>query len=319
MKLSSDVREVLDGRRSHAVIGGRAERVLARLPAAAVDLVLVDCPYSSGGQFRGDRAKSTDTKYTRHDYRGQHADFEGDTRDAVGFLHWAGAIWLPECYRVLKPGASIVATIDWRMLTTLELALQAAGFTVRGLGTWDKGPASRPRPGGFRMQGEYLLHATRGAQTDRSVYLPGVFHYPTSKRDKFHQTGKPTRLFYDLAALAPDGGLVIDPFAGSGTSGAGTLLRGRALRFLGVELVDGYRELAAMRLDALAPLVSRNAVGLGDGPFFWREVEHVQNAVFDAWKRGHTDLAAAVEADEPDEVADAREPILAHARRKAAA
>lgn len=309
---------MLGGTRTHAVIGGRAERALLALPEASVDLVLVDCPYSSGGAFRGDRAKSTDTKYTHSGYRGRHADFEGDTRDPMGFFHWAGAIWLPECYRVLRAGGSIVATIDWRMLTTLELALQAAGFTVRGIGTWDKGMASRPRPGGFRMQAEYLVHATRGAQVDRSVYLPGVFPYPTSKRDKFHQTGKPTQLFYDLAALAPDGGLVLDPFAGSGTSGAGALLRGRGLRFLGVELVDGYRELANARLDALAALVARDPGNVGNHPFFWREVEHVQNAVFDAWKRGHADLAAAVEADEPEETVDAREPLLTQARRKAA-
>ncbi len=322
MKLPKEARAVLDGTATWAMLGGRAERLLEALPPRSVDLVLTDCPYSSGGQFRGDRAKSTDTKYTNSRYAGRHADFEGDTRDQLSFYRWAARLWLPACLDALKPGGSFIGTIDWRQLSALESALQAAGFVIRGLATWDKGRAARPRPGGFRMQGEYILHATRGALVERDVYLDGVFLYPGRRRDKFHQTGKPTQLFHDLAALAPKGGLVIDPFAGSGTSGAGALLQGRDLRFLGVELVDGYRELATGRLRALDALLAQGAGGLGKGPFFWRDVERVQNAAFEAWKGAHPELVTEVDtgADVDTDAACANDGALFEtARGKAAA
>lgn len=244
------LRRVLAREARVACAYGRAESWLGALPDGCADLILTDPPYSSGGMHRGDRTQSTDTKYTRASSRGAHADFEGDTRDQRSWSLWCN-LWLVECLRALRPGGSLLAFCDWRQLPAFCDAVGVAGLVLRGIGAWDKTEASRPRPGGLRMQVEYLVHATRGAQTetDRTVFLPGVLRYPVRRDDKLHQTGKPLALLVELAALCPAGGLVLDPFAGSGTTLAAAGLLG--LPSAGCELVTAHHARAVRRLVAL--------------------------------------------------------------------
>lgn len=82
--------------------------------------------------------------------------------------------------------------------------------------------------------------------------------------DKHHLTGKPINVMRWLAELARPGGLIFDPFAGSGTTGVGALLEGR--RFLGVERDAHYAAIARRRLDAAAEgvvLSARQSGGQG--------------------------------------------------------
>ena len=59
-------------------------------------------------------------------------------------------------------------------------------------------------------------------------------------------TGKPTELMQALVRICPAGGVVLDPFAGSGSTGVGALLEGR--QFIGFEREAAYVEIAAKRL-----------------------------------------------------------------------
>lgn len=76
--------------------------------------------------------------------------------------------------------------------------------------------------------------------------LPGSFTYPVVGAKKQHMTEKPVPLMVDLLAIVPEDGIVLDPFAGSGTTGVACIERG--LRFIGVEKEEHYFEVASNRL-----------------------------------------------------------------------
>lgn len=242
--------DVIEGRARWCVVEDDSMRVLARLPRACVDLVLTDPPYSSGGMFRGDRAKSTDRKYTQSESRGAREDFQGDVRDQKSFALW-WAVWAGLAREATKPTGKLCAFSDWRQAGATQDAIQCAGWILRGMAPWYKGEGARPTPGGFRNACEYMHTASVGAAErpgEASAYLPGMIHAPVLKADKHHQTGKPTELMRKLAPLAPPGGVILDPFAGSGTTGVGALLEGR--RVILIEIVPGIAEKARARCEA---------------------------------------------------------------------
>jgi DNA modification methylase len=98
--------------------------------------------------------------------------------------------------------------------------------------------------------------------------LRGVIRERVDRNDKHHITGKPTAVMQALARICVPGGIILDPFAGSATTGVGALLEGR--RFLGVELTDDYATIGRERLSAVAASVEVEArragqVGLFEG------------------------------------------------------
>jgi site-specific DNA-methyltransferase (adenine-specific) len=128
-------------------------------------------------------------------------------------------------------------------------AVQAGGWLWRGIVVWDKTANSRPRAG-FSARAEYLIWGTRGA-FDREVYLPGVIAAATPRGDeRRHMTEKPIGLLEQLMEICPEGGLVLDPFSGSGSTLDAARNRGR--RALGFEINDAHLETAGKRLDQLS-------------------------------------------------------------------
>lgn len=218
--------------------------VLQHLPTASVDAVVTDPPYSSGGQFRGDRMGSTGEKYGGDAF----ADFAGDNRDQRSFLLWMN-LWLGECTRVVKPGGAAVLFTDWRQLPTMTDALQIAGWTWRGLVPWAK-PHGRPafKQRAYLNQCEYIAWGTNGyAVTDggETTPLPG-FYQAAAPRERVHQTQKPLDVMRALVKIVPEGGVILDPFLGSGTTGIAAVIEHR--RFVGIEMVESYADIAAKRI-----------------------------------------------------------------------
>lgn len=223
---------------------------LRSLSAESVDAIITDPPYSSGGFSRADRSKKPSEKYVHGASKRQYPEFEGDNRDQRSFLAWA-TMWLSECQRVTKPGGLLLCFTDWRQLPIMTDAIQCGGWVWRGIVPWDKTEASRPSRGWFRSQCEYVLTASRGSigkEQDRKVSacLPGIFREHVRPAEKLHMTGKPVALMKKLLEVLPPDSLVLDPFAGSGT----TLLAARDLkhRAIGVEMSPDYCEIICKRL-----------------------------------------------------------------------
>lgn len=226
--------------------GGEALAVLAALPDASVDAV-IDPPYSSGGQFRADRAASTSSKYFRTGSPSQDiADFSGDSRDSRAYGYWS-ALWMAEAMRATKPGGVLAVFTDWRQLPTTSDAIQAGGWIWRGVVPWWK-PAGRPVQGRWANQCEYVVWGTNGPRPLDALdgkALPG-FYQCNSPREREHQTQKPVEVMRHLVKIVPPAGVVLDPFMGSGTTGCAAAIEGR--RFIGCEKVDHFRDVAERRI-----------------------------------------------------------------------
>ena len=66
-------------------------------------------------------------------------------------------------------------------------------------------------------------------------------------KNKHHQTEKPVELLENLLAICPAGGVALDPFMGSGSTGVACINTGR--KFIGIELDPGYFEVAKQRIE----------------------------------------------------------------------
>jgi len=216
-----------------------------------VDALLTDPPYSSGGQFRGDRAQKTSTKYvqTTSDWTCR-VEFSGDNRDQRAFLAWS-AIWFGYALRCTNPGAVALVFTDWRQLPTMSDALQCGGWVWRNIVTWWK-PGIRMQRGRFSGSAEYVLYGSSGVPVDGERSPQNVIQVaPVGGDDKEHIAEKPVALLRQLIGVTPPSAVILDPFMGSGTTGVAALQLGR--RFIGIEIEPRYFDLACRRIEE-APL-----------------------------------------------------------------
>ena len=227
---------------------GDALAILRDLPTASVDALITDPPYSSGGMVRGDRAgKAAHDKYKAP--RGGRAEalegFTGDNRDQRGYAFWVN-LWMGEALRVVKPGGVACLFTDWRQLPTTTDVMQSAGWVWRGIVPWSK-PGLRPMSGRFRAECEYVVWGSNGVMSwdFTAPALPGFFQaQPPRERD--HVTQKPLDVMRELVKICPEGGTVLDPFMGAGTTGVAALMEGR--HFIGAEMTEHFHRVSADRL-----------------------------------------------------------------------
>ena len=228
--------------------GGDSLAVLRDLPTGSVDAVITDPPYSSGGMIRGDRMQDVHTKYvsTGSSSHENLEAFSGDSRDSFGYWFWC-SVWLAECNRILKPGGIAALFTDWRQLAATIGGIQSGGCVFRGVVPWHK-PSARPVQGRWANSCEYVVWGTNGPRALDILgpkAFPGFFqsHAP---RDREHITQKPLDVMQGLVGIVPEGGVVLDPFMGSGTTGVAAVTEGR--RFIGVEMVEHHQQTAERRM-----------------------------------------------------------------------
>lgn len=211
------------------------------------DAVITDPPYASGGATLSERSASTSNKYTATKKRCPYPDFAGDQLDARSWLHVMADTF--EAARVhCHDGAVLVSFCDWRQLPLLTDAVQWAGWSWRGTLAWDK-VGSRPQKGRFRQQAEFAVWASNGKlPIDRPVpVLPGVFRCANVQgTQRLHQTQKPLDVMREIVKICVPGGLILDPFAGSGSTLAAADLEGYDA--IGIELSPQIATTAAERL-----------------------------------------------------------------------
>lgn len=214
---------------------------------APVDALITDPPYSSGGQFRGDRTNKTSTKYVNTDSVLTCRDeFAGDNRDQRAFLAWM-TMWMGRALLVSKPGAACCIFTDWRQLPTMTDAIQCGGWVWRNLVTWWK-PGVRMQRGRFSASAEYILYGSHGLPAEGEKSPQNVLTFaPVGGEDKEHIAEKPVALLEQLMSITPAGSIVLDPFMGSGTTGVACMNTGR--KFVGIELDPGHFDIACRRIE----------------------------------------------------------------------
>jgi site-specific DNA-methyltransferase (adenine-specific) len=236
------------------VIEGDSFRPLREIPPSTFDAVVTDPPYSSGGMVRADRTNATtDSKYTMKDSQGRRPDFAGDNQDQRAWQSWCYE-WLDLCRQATRIGGCLVVFTDWRQLPALTDAIQWSGWVWRGVNVRDKTEAAKgPHLGYFGYQSEFIVWATRGPCEPKPSLaeggegrMPGCFRTAVAASDTHHQRGKPTDVMRWLVKCCPPQGLILDPFAGSGTTGKAAALEGR--RCLLIEKEPAYAKIARDRI-----------------------------------------------------------------------
>lgn len=200
---------------------------MAKLDSASVDAVMTDPPYCSGGYTEAGRGRATHQGLRSEGIRaGRFAWFDGDNMTTPGFV-WLLRAMAVEAARILKPSGHLLVFCDWRMAFSLAPALESSGLRLRGLIVWNKG--SMGLGTGFRPQHELIVHLTHRAPEFHAADVPNVL---TCKRvapgQRIHATEKPVDLMRSLIRVAtPPQGLIVDPFAGSGSTGVAAQIERR--------------------------------------------------------------------------------------------
>jgi modification methylase len=247
------------------IIEGDCLAEMARLPAGSVDLVFADPPYNlqlNGELHRPDNSRVDGVEEAWDKFAG-FAEYDAFTR-----------AWLAECRRLLKPSGALWVIGTYHNIFRIGSVLQDLGFWMLNDVVWRKAnPMPNFRGRRFTNAHETLLwcaHSREARYTFnyeamktlndelqmRSDWLIPLCGGPERLRDgegrKAHPTQKPEALLHRvLLASTRPGDLVLDPFFGTGTSGAVAKRLGR--RFVGIERDPAYARLARRRIAAIRP------------------------------------------------------------------
>jgi modification methylase len=247
------------------VIVGDCLDALACLPADSVDLVFADPPYNL--QLRADLLRPNHSVVAGVD------DDWDKVGDFAAYDRFTEA-WLTACRRVLKPDGTIWVIGTYHNVFRLGATLQDLGFWILNDVVWRKtNPMPNFRGRRFTNAHETLIWAAKSADSRhlfnyaamktanddlqmRSDWLLPLCTGPERlKRDgaKLHPTQKPEALLHRiLVAATKPGQVVLDPFFGTGTTGA--VAKRLRRRYIGIERDADYAEAAYNRIAAVEPV-----------------------------------------------------------------
>ena len=235
------------------------------LPAGSVDLIFADPPYNlqlEQGLTRPDQS------------RVDAVDDDWDKFESFAHYDVFTRAWLTAARRVLKPDGAIWVIGSYHNIFRVGTALQDLDFWLLNDIVWRKAnPMPNFRGTRFTNAHETLIWAARGQRSRvtfnyeamklandetqmRSDWLfpicTGAERLKDGNDEKVHPTQKPEALLFRiLNATTKPGDVVLDPFFGTGTTGAGARKLGR--HFIGIEREDAYVAAALKRIAAIKP------------------------------------------------------------------
>ncbi|WP_350332873.1 site-specific DNA-methyltransferase [Coralliovum pocilloporae] len=249
------------------IIKGDCVAALEKLPPKSVDVIFADPPYNL--QLAGDLHRPDQSKVDAvNDHWDQFADFE-----AYDMFTRA---WLLACRRVLKDTGTIWVIGSYHNIFRVGTIMQDLGFWVLNDIVWRKtNPMPNFRGKRFTNAHETMIWASKSPDAKGYTFnyeALKAFNDDTQMRSdwtlslctgqerlkgedgkKVHPTQKPeSLLFRVLLSSSNPGDIILDPFFGTGTTGAVARKLGR--HFVGVEREDAYISAAGARIDAVEPL-----------------------------------------------------------------
>jgi modification methylase len=252
---------------SDRILVGDCIAEMARLPAQSVDLVFADPPYNL--QLQGDLKRPDDSRVAA-------VDDDWDKFASFSAYDDFTRAWLTACRRLMKPTATLWVIGSYHNIFRVGTILQDLRFWILNDVVWRKSnPMPNFRGRRFTNAHETLIWAAREAggkgytfnyealkagnddvqmRSDWTIALcTGEERLKAGDGRKLHPTQKPEALLARviLASSRPDD-LVLDPFCGTGTTGAVAKRLGR--RFVGIEREAAYAAAATARIAATTPL-----------------------------------------------------------------
>jgi len=262
---TGDIKALLD-----EVLVGDCITELRKLPSRSVDMVFADPPYNlqlNGNLTRPDQSRvdGVDAGWDKFDSFAAYDDF---TR-----------AWLSECRRVLKKDGTLWVIGSYHNIFRVGAILQDLGYWILNDVIWRKSNpmpnfrgrrftnahetliwAAREKDSRYTFNYEALKSLNDDKQMRSDWLLPlctGQERMRNAKGEKLHPTQKPEALLYRvLLASSRPGDVVLDPFFGTGTTGAVARRLGR--HFIGIERDAAYAEAATERIAAIRPLPERD-------------------------------------------------------------
>ena len=243
------------------ILVGDCVELMNSLPECSVDLIFADPPYNL--QLKGDLHRPDNS---RVDAVNDHWDQFDSFRAYDDFTN----AWLSAARRILKKDGAIWVIGSYHNIFRVGSAVQNQGFWILNDVVWRK---SNPMPN-FRGMRFTNAHETLiwASKSDKSKYtfnyealkalnegtqmrsdwtLPictGHERLKNEKGEKAHPTQKPESLLYRvLLGTTNVGDLVLDPFFGTGTTGAVCKMLGR--NFIGLEREESYAKVAEKRIN----------------------------------------------------------------------
>ncbi|MEO5587382.1 MAG: site-specific DNA-methyltransferase [Novosphingobium sp.] len=247
------------------ILDGDCIAAMRSLPSASVDLVFADPPYNLqlGGDLNRPDGSHVDAVTDHWDQFESFATYDKFTREG-----------LSEARRVLKPNGSLWVIGSYHNIFRVGAILQDLGFWILNDIVWRKAnPMPNFKGTRFTNAHETLIWASQG---EKSRY---TFNYRSMKTlndelqmrsdwvlpicggqerlksggTKVHPTQKPEALLYRvMLATTNKGDVVLDPFFGTGTTGAVAKRLGR--EWIGCERESVYRDAALERIELALPL-----------------------------------------------------------------
>ncbi|MDB5694192.1 MAG: site-specific DNA-methyltransferase [Alphaproteobacteria bacterium] len=238
---------------------------MSRLPAGSIDMIFADPPYNlqlGGDLFRpeGGRVDAVDDDWDKFETFAAYDDF---TR-----------AWLKEARRILKPDGTLWVIGSYHNIYRVGAALQDEGFWILNDIIWRKtNPMPNFRGTRFTNAHETLIWASHSEDSRytfnyramkalndelqmRSDWLLPICSGGERVKQggvKAHPTQKPEALLYRvMLACTKAGDVVLDPFFGTGTTGAVARRLGR--QWIGIEREKRYVRVARERIDSTLPL-----------------------------------------------------------------
>jgi site-specific DNA-methyltransferase (adenine-specific) len=155
--------------------------------------------------------------------------------------------FIREAYRVLRPNTHAYLFCNEYGLATFRTEMAAAGFKVKRLLVWVKDQhTAGDLKGDYANRTEYLLFGHKGRRKLNGHRDANVIFFKRAGRKRDHPTEKPEEMLrYLVGKSSAPGELVLDPFAGSGTTCKAARDTGR--RYLGIEVDRKYAETARKR------------------------------------------------------------------------
>ena len=246
------------------VLQGDSLEIMENLPGGSVDLVFADPPYNlqlSQELYRPNmtRVEGVDEEWDRFDGFRQYDDF---TR-----------AWLTACRRLLRDDGGLWVIGTYHNIHRVGAILQDLGYWILNDVLWVKAnPMPNFRGTRFTNAHEILIWASKtkvarysfnhhamkslngGKQMRSDWYLPLCTGSERLKINgkKAHATQKPEALLYRVLLASTDpGDVVLDPFFGTGTTGAVAKRLGR--HWIGIEKEAQYVDLARKRIEGVTP------------------------------------------------------------------
>ncbi len=249
------------------ILAGDCIAHMTALPEASVDMVFADPPYNLQleGELRRPNNSRVDGVENDWDKFASFETYDGFTRD-----------WLRAARRVLKPGGTIWVIGSYHNIFRVGTSLQDEGFWILNDIVWRKtNPMPNFRGKRFTNAHETLIWACRDADAKGYTFnydALKVFNDDLQMRSdwvlpicageerlkgadgaKAHPTQKPESLLHRvLIASTNRGDVVLDPFFGTGTTGAVARRLGR--HFIGIEREREYVTVAERRIARVKPL-----------------------------------------------------------------